>query len=218
MKRINIITGHFGSGKTEFAINLAQKQTMYEKSVIADMDTVNPYFRTNDARKSLEEKGIKVLASDYASSNLDIPSLPSDLYSLFDVEDRFAVLDVGGDEDGATVLGRFYNKLKDADYDMYMVINARRVLSQTADEIITFMREIEVASRLKITKLVNNTNLSVETTPEVLLEGQKVVEEVSLKTGLPIAYITGTKEILDKIPDTVKAPRLCLDLNMNLPF
>ena len=218
MKRINIITGHFGSGKTEFAINLAQKQTMYEKSVIADMDTVNPYFRTNDARKSLEEKGIKVLASDYASSNLDIPSLPSDLYSLFDVDDRFAVLDVGGDEDGATVLGRFYNKLKDADYDMYMVINARRVLSQTADEIITFMREIEVASRLKITKLVNNTNLSVETTPEVLLEGQKVVEEVSLKTGLPIAYITGTKEILDKIPDTVKAPRLCLDLNMNLPF
>lgn len=218
MKRINIITGHFGSGKTEFAINLAQKQTMYEKAVIADMDTVNPYFRTNDARKSLEEKGIKVLASDYASSNLDIPSLPSDLYSLFDVEDRFAVLDVGGDEEGATVLGRFYNKLKDADYDMYMVINARRVLSQTADEIITFMREIEVASRLKITKLVNNTNLSVETTPEILLEGQKITEEVSDKTGLPIAYITGTKEILDKIPDTVKAPRLCLDLNMNLPF
>lgn len=218
MKRINIITGHFGSGKTEFAINLAQMQTMYEKAVIADMDTVNPYFRTNDARKLLEEKGITVLASDYASSNLDIPSLPSDLYSLFDVKDRFAVLDVGGDEDGATVLGRFYNKLKDADYDMYMVINARRVLSQTADEIITFMREIEVASRLKITKLVNNTNLSVETTPEVLLEGQKVVEEVSKKTGLPIAYITGTKEILEKIPDTVKAPRLCLDLNMNLPF
>lgn len=218
MKRINIITGHFGSGKTEFAINLAQKQTMYEKAVIADMDTVNPYFRTNDARKTLEEKGIKVLASDYASSNLDIPSLPSDLYSLFDVEDRFAVLDVGGDEEGATVLGRFYNKLKDADYDMYMVINARRVLSQTADEIITFMREIEVASRLKITKLVNNTNLSVETTPEILLEGQKITEEVSDKTGLPIAYITGTKEILDKIPDTVKAPRLCLDLNMNLPF
>lgn len=218
MKRINIITGHFGSGKTEFAINLAQKQDMYEKAVIADMDTVNPYFRTNDARKALEEKGITVLASDYASSNLDIPSLPSDLYSLFDIEDRFAVLDVGGDEDGATVLGRFHNRLKNADYDMYMVINTRRVLSQTPEEIITFMREIEVASRLKITFLVNNTNLSVETTPEILLEGQKIVEKVSEMTGVPIAYITGTKDILDKLPQSVKAPRLCLDLNMNLPF
>ncbi len=218
MKRINIITGHFGSGKTEFAINLAQKQDMYEKAVIADMDTVNPYFRTNDARKSLEEKGITVLASDYASSNLDIPSLPSDLYSLFDIEDRFAVLDVGGDEDGATVLGRFYNKLKDIDYNMYMVINAKRILSQTPEDIITFMREIEVASRLKITHLVNNTNLGPETTPEILLEGQKIVEKVSCMTGIPIAYITGTKDILEKIPQSVKAPRLCLDLNMNLPF
>ncbi len=218
MKRINIITGHFGSGKTEFAINLAQKQDMYEKAVIADMDTVNPYFRTNDARKSLEEKGITVLASDYASSNLDIPSLPSDLYSLFDIEDRFAVLDVGGDEDGATVLGRFYNKLKDIDYNMYMVINAKRILSQTPEDIITFMREIEVASRLKITHLVNNTNLGPETTPEILLEGQKIVEKVSEMTGIPIAYITGTKDILEQIPQSVKAPRLCLDLNMNLPF
>lgn len=218
MKRINIITGHFGSGKTEFAINLAQKQDMYEKAVIADMDTVNPYFRTNDARKALEEKGITVLASDYASSNLDIPSLPSDLYSLFDILDRFAVLDVGGDEDGATVLGRFYNKLKDVDYDMYMVINAKRILSQTPEDIINFMREIEVASRLKITHLVNNTNLGPESSIEILLEGQKIVEKVSCMTGIPIAYITGTKDILDKLPQSVKAPRLCLDLNMNLPF
>ena len=219
MKRFNIITGHYGSGKTEFALNLAfLSKEWYNETVIADLDIVNPYFRTNDAVKTLKEKGIDVVASAYASSNVDIPALPAEMASVFDNPDRFVVLDVGGDEDGAAVLGRFSPRIKNEDYEMIMVINAKRPLSSTAEEIMELMSEIERTSRLKITGLVNNTNLSYQSTVEDLLEGQKVVEEVSKRTGLPILYIAGTKEILDALPENLNYPRLCLELNMHLPF
>ncbi|MBQ2966671.1 MAG: hypothetical protein IJE10_00950 [Clostridia bacterium] len=219
MKRFNIITGHYGSGKTEFALNLAfLSKQWYNRTVIADLDIVNPYFRTNDAVQTLKERGIDVVASSYASSNVDIPALPPEMASVFDVPDRFVVLDVGGDEDGAAVLGRFSPRIKNEDYEMMMVINALRPLSSTPEEIIELMGEIERTSRLKITGLVNNTNLSYQSTVEHLLEGQKVVEEVSKRTGLPILYIAGTKEILDALPENLNYPRLCLELNMHLPF
>ena len=219
MKRFNIITGHYGSGKTEFALNLAfLSKEWYNRTVIADLDIVNPYFRTNDVMQTLKDKGIDVVASAYASSNVDIPALPAEMASVFDNPERFVVLDVGGDEDGAAVLGRFSPRIKNEDYEMIMVINAKRPLSSTAEEIMELMSEIERTSRLKITGLVNNTNLSYQSTVEDLLEGQKVVEEVSERTGLPILYIAGTKEILDALPQNLNYPRLCLELNMHLPF
>lgn len=219
MKRMNIVTGHYGSGKTEFAINLAiSAKKCYNKTIIADLDIVNPYFRTNDAKKILEAQGVDLIASDYASSNVDIPSLPAAVSSVFDVPDRFVVLDVGGDDDGAAVLGRYSPKIEKEDYEMFLVINAKRPLTATAEDILELKEQIEFSSRLKVTGLVNNSNLGYDASVSDLLEGQEVVEEVSKKTGLPILYIAGRKDILEQLPLELTYPKLCLELNMNLPF
>ena len=219
MKRLNIITGHYGSGKTEFAINLAiSAKKCYNRSVIADLDIVNPYFRTNDAAQMLKKHGVELIASDYASTNVDIPSLPAAVASAFDIPDRFVVLDVGGDDDGACVLGRYQPKIMQEPYEMFLVINTKRPLTATAKDILNLKEQIEYASRLSVTGLVNNTNLGYEASVDDLLEGQKIVEEVAAASGLPILYVTGKKEILDQLPEYISYPKLSLDLNMNLPF
>lgn len=219
MKRLNIVTGHYGSGKTEFALNLAKLgKKCYNESVIADLDIVNPYFRTNDAADFLKDNQIELIASHYASSNVDVPALPPEVYSVFDKKDRFAVLDVGGDEDGAAVLGRFSQKIASEDYDMFFIINTFRPLTRSVHDILEIKNEIEGSSRLKITGLVNNSNLGYLSSADDILSGQAIIEEVSEKTGLPILYITGRQDILDRLPTDLSYPKLGLELNMNLPF
>ncbi len=219
MKRINIIVGHYGSGKTEFAINLALKQeSCYNKSVIVDMDTVNPYFRTKDVERFLVEEGVDVIAPQFASTNVDLPSLPAEINSAFETKDRFVVLDVGGDDEGATALGRYNRYITQEPYEMLLVMNAKRPLTQMPEEFIEMISDIERTSRLKVTGLVNNTNISYETTVDDLLFGQEVAEQVSEKTGLPLRYICGTKEVLNLLPDQIKTKRFALDLKMWLPF
>lgn len=196
-KRIHIVVGHYGSGKTEFAINYALKlKETHEKVMIADLDIVNPYFRTNDVRQMLEAKGINVLASPYAGSNVDIPALPADILRLFDDKSSAVVLDVGGDEDGAVVLGRFRQQLEEEGYEMLFVVNAFRPLTKDADSILEFLREVEAASRLKTTGLVNSSNLQGLTTAEDIIKGQRAVEETAAKSGIPVAYIAGIPEAL----------------------
>ncbi len=196
-KRIHIVVGHYGSGKTEFAINYALKlKETHEKVMIADLDIVNPYFRTNDVRQMLEAKGISVLASPYAGSNVDIPALPADILRLFDDKSSAVVLDVGGDEDGAVVLGRFRQQLEEEGYEMLFVVNAFRPLTKDADSILEFLREVEAASRLKTTGLVNSSNLQGLTTAEDIIKGQRAVEETAAKSGIPVAYIAGIPEAL----------------------
>ena len=155
MKRINIFTGHYGSGKTEIAINYALKlKEKHEKVVICDMDIVNPYFRTNDAREFLTEKGIRVIAPDYACTNVDIPVLPGDILSVFSDKETYAVLDIGGDDDGAVALGQYFRYMKDEDYNMFFVLNTLRPLSSTIEDIKELAANIEYISRLKITSLI----------------------------------------------------------------
>ncbi|MEG2429922.1 MAG: P-loop NTPase, partial [Oscillospiraceae bacterium] len=126
-KRISIITGHYGSGKTNVAVNLAlQLKEQHEKVTIVDLDIVNPYFRTSDFTQMLSEKGIKVIAPVYANTNLDIPALPPSINSIFDNKDSFVIVDVGGDDAGAIALGQFSNRIKNSEYDMYYVINECR--------------------------------------------------------------------------------------------
>ena len=219
MKRINIVTGHYGSGKTEIAINMALKlRKEHENVVICDMDIVNPYFRTNDIRKFLEDKGIRVIASDYASTNIDLPLLPGDILSVFTDKSVHAVLDLGGDDDGAVALGKYHAYLKDEDYDMFFVLNALRPDTSSIEDIKSLAQNIQIMSRAKITGLINNTNLSYLSEAKHLLESLDFADEAASALGVPLAYTAGTKEILNSLPEKMKNKAFCLDLFMKLPF
>lgn len=181
MKQINIFVGHFGSGKTEVALNFAIQNKV---DAIFDLDTVNPYFRTNDAKKALEEKGIKVIAPQYAGTNVDIPALPPEVYSAF-TENKISVLDVGGDDDGAYVLGRFKNFINDENSNVYMVVNVFRPETDTPEKILEMARVIESASRLKVNYIINNSNLMELTERKHIEKGEEVVKEASRLLGIP---------------------------------
>ena len=199
MKKITIVTGHYGSGKTTFAVNLAVKAAAEGKSAaIVDLDIVNPYFRTADFRDMFEEKGIKLIAPDFANSNLDIPSIQFDVVQLAMNEDCL-IIDVGGDDAGAVALGRYAEELEQFsdDIDMVYVINQRRTLTSTPDEVTALMYEIEAAARMKHTALINNTNLGNETTLEIVDSSRKFAEETSQKTGLPVMYTVYPEDIAD---------------------
>lgn len=219
MKRINIITGHYGSGKTEIAINFAlELKKRYNDVVICDMDIVNPYFRTNDAKEFLDKKGIRVIAPDYACTNVDIPVLPGDIVSVFDNKNVHAVLDLGGDDDGAVALGRYFNYLKNEDYDMFFVLNALRPLTSEADEVKKLFESIELMSRLKITGIIDNTNLSYLTEASHLSQSLEFAEKLSCELKVPLSYITGREDIISELPEKYKQASFKLDLFMNLPF
>ena len=199
MKKITIVTGHYGSGKTTFAVNLAVKAAAEGKSAaIVDLDIVNPYFRTADFRDMFEEKGMKLIAPDFANSNLDIPSIQFDVVQLAMNEDCL-IIDVGGDDAGAVALGRYAEELEQFsdDIDMVYVINQRRTLTTTSDEVTALMYEIEAAARMKHTAIINNTNLGNETTLEIVDGSRKFAEETSQKTGLPVMYTVYPEDIAD---------------------
>lgn len=212
MNRIKVITGHFGSGKTEIAINLA---TEHENSIIVDLDTVNPYYRTAEHREKLKKMGIEVIASEFAASNVDIPTLPAEIISVFN-SDKPSVIDVGGDDDGAFALGRYNNFFRENPYDMYFVICGTRPLTKTADEIIELMQNIEAASRLKITHLINNTHLCDFTDEETVLKGQMLAEEVSRKTGIPIVFTTVREDLAEAIQEKINNPVKGIKLYINM--
>lgn len=196
MKKITIITGHYGCGKTNLAVNLAVKSAEEgNKVTVVDLDIVNPYFRTADFRKLFEEKGITLVAPDYANSNLDIPSLQFDLEQIA-ATDSNIIIDVGGDDAGAFALGRFSAALTafGSDLEMIYVINQRRFLTKDADQALELMYEIEKASRMKHTAVVNNTNLGPETTLEIVEESEEFASQVALKAGLPLLFTTVPEE------------------------
>ena len=205
---INIITGHYGSGKTEFAINLALKKMSEGKKVtICDLDIVNPYFRTSDVK-----------TSEFASSNVDIPVLPGEILSVFADSRTEAVLDVGGDEDGAVALGGFFNYIKNREYKMFFVINTLRPMTANEDDILELAKKIEETSRLKITDIVNNTNLANLTDKNHILESVATVENCAQNMGVPVTYISGRQDILKNLPENFKDKLFTLETFMNLPF
>ena len=191
-KRITLLSGHYGSGKTNIAVNLAfELKKTCDRVAIADIDIVNPYFRTKDSEKELAAAGIRLICSEYANSNLDIPALPDELYSIIDDKELTAVVDIGGDDRGALALGRFAPGIvEEGDYEMLMVINCYRPLTRTAEAILEIRREIETAGGITFTGLVNNSNLGAETEPEDVLRSVAFAREVSEKTGLPIRMTT----------------------------
>ncbi len=217
MNRITIISGHFGSGKTEFAVNYAVNlKKSFDNVKIVDLDTVNPYFRTKDAEKALTQLGIGVISPEFANTNLDIISIPSTVLSVFTDETCHAVLDVGGDDEGAMVLGMFNKYLTDVGYDMYFVVNTKRPFTRDADSAILMMQAIECSSRLRFTGIVSNSNLMENTDSALVAEGEMVCKKISEKTGIPLMYVTAEEKNSSLISDKDKFFKL--DFYIKKPF
>ena len=197
MKRVTLFAGHYGSGKTNIAVNYAfhlRRQGL--PVIIADLDIVNPYFRTKDSAKELEEAGIEVIASPYANSNLDIPALPEKMYRVCRDHSVYAVIDVGGDDQGAVALGRYTPEiLEEGNYEMIFVANAFRPLTRRPEEALEVMREIEAAGGIPFTAIVNNANLGEETSAEDVLRGEAFCRELSQLSGLPVAFTSIVREL-----------------------
>lgn len=198
-KRITVFAGHYGSGKTNIAVNYAlylRRMNPEKKVTVADLDIVNPYFRTRDSMDVMESNRIKLISSEFANSNVDLPALPPDTYSIFDDRECLGVVDVGGDDRGALALGRYTDKiLADGDYAFLFVINKFRPLTATAEGAVEIMREIEFAAHMRFTGIVNNSNIGNETTEENVLFSAEYAEEVSKITGLPVV-MTAVKQSL----------------------
>ena len=187
LKSCVIVCGHYGAGKTNLTVNLALAAAQSGEAVsVIDMDVVNPYFRTADFQELFREAGIRLIAPIYANTNLDLPVLPPSVGAAIREKTGRLFLDVGGDDDGAVALGGFSTLLEERGYSMLYVVNSRRELEPEPGEEAALLQRIQTASRLKVTHLVNNTNLGPETTPEVLRKSLPYLEEVSKRTGVPV--------------------------------
>ena len=201
MKRLTLFAGHYGSGKTNLAVNYAMmlKKKGYDV-IIADLDIVNPYFRTKDSEKELQQAGIELISSKFANTNLDIPSIPQEMYRTVQDKSKYAVLDIGGDDAGAIALGRFAPFIKEEDsYDMVFVVNFFRPLSRTAEEAYGIMKEIEAASKLRFTSIVNNSNLGELTTAEDVLSTQEEIGKLTKLSGLPLKMTSVEKSLSEQL-------------------
>ena len=200
-KRITILCGHYGSGKTNIAVNMAfDLKQKHEKVCIADLDIVNPYFRTKDSIDELTEAGIRLICSEYAGTNVDIPALPAEMYSLTDDRSTMAILDIGGDDRGALALGRLSPAiLAENNYEIYAVINKFRPLTQDAESTVEVLREIENAMGMKFTGLINNSNLGELTEAEDVLGSVEYASRVSALTSLPVAMTSVSERIYPEL-------------------
>lgn len=201
MKRITIFAGHYGSGKTNIAVNTALKMKKEGKDVvIADLDIVNPYFRTKDSLDRLEKAGIKLISSEYANSNVDIPAIPQDMYSVVDDKTHYYIVDLGGDDRGAYALGRYSDKIKEEDsFEFIFVFNKYRPLTPDAESAIEVMREIETACNMKFTAIVNNSNIGELTDASAVLTSTAESDKLSLLTGLPVKYTSAEKSLCERL-------------------
>ena len=202
-KRVTIFVGHYGSGKTNVAVAYAKYlNSLGKKVTIADMDIVNPYFRTKDSKGELARLGIELISSEFANSNVDLPALPSELYGVVERRDRYAVLDIGGDDRGAYALGRFAPYIKEEnDYEVVFVANKYRPLTRTPEEALEVMREIEAAGKIKITTIVNNSNLGEITKPETVTDSLNYVQRLSELAGLPVKFTAVKADIAEELGD-----------------
>ena len=202
-KRLTLFAGHYGSGKTNIAVNYALALAKEEKKVcIADLDIVNPYFRTADSKAVLEKAGVDLVSPQYANSNVDLPALPPESYRLVQDKATYGIMDIGGDDRGAYALGRFAPFIKEEDnFRMAFVFNGFRPLTRTAEDALEIMREIEAACKLQFTCIVNNSNLGAETTVEDVLATASVAKKLSELSGLPLWLTTAEARVAKDIPE-----------------
>lgn len=202
MKKVKVLIGNYGSGKSELALNFAmQAAARGDRTELIDLDMVNTYFRLTERGKMVEQKEIRLVSPNYACSGIETLSLPAEVASAFVLDWDTVIFDVGGDDVGATALGRYkadFDDMTDDQLEVLNVVNVRRPLSGTVEKLIRLQDGMAKHSRLKITGMINNTNLATETSEEELRDGYKMLKEVSDRTGIPVAYTTGKKALLDK--------------------
>lgn len=199
-KRVTLFCGHYGSGKTNIAVNYALH--LSEKGFpvsIADIDIVNPYFRTKDSLKELTDAGVEVIALPFANTSVDLPSLPQEVYGLVQRRDRRVVMDIGGDDRGAYALGRYRPYiLEENDFANLFVVNFYRPLTRTAKEALEVFREIEAASGIPFAGIVNNSNVGVETTIADVINTIALAEELAELSGVPVVMTTAEKGLCEQ--------------------
>ncbi len=204
-KRITILAGHYGSGKTNIAVNLAFQMNREGKKVaVCDLDIVNPYFRTKDSEEEFKKSGIRLISSEYANTNVDIPALPPEMYAVVDDKNTNFILDIGGDDRGALALGRLSDSIKnEGSYEMLLVANFFRPLTSDPSEMLSVMKEIELASGIPFTGIVNNSNLGEETEKEHILSSMEKAEAFSKLSGLPLVMTTVKESLYEEMKKTI---------------
>ena len=204
-RRVTVVCGHYGTGKTNLSINLALDCARHGEDVtLVDLDVVNPYFRSADYVDVLTENGVRVVGPNFANTNLDTPSLPGAVRNVI-AEGSRVIVDVGGDDAGATALGVYFRTLADADPDVIYVVNRYRSMTTHAEEAVQILREIEATSHLRATCVANNSHLKQDTSEDTVLDSMGFAEEVASASGLPLRFTTAPRgldfSILNKIPN-----------------
>ena len=196
-KRLTLFAGHYGSGKTNIAVNYALQLAKEGKQVcIADLDIVNPYFRTADSAEAFRKAGIQLISPQFANTNVDLPALPAEAYRLVEDHSTYGIMDIGGDDRGAYALGRYVPAIKEEnDYRMVFVANCYRPLTRTAEDALEVMREIEAACGLNFTCIINNSNLGTETTAQTVLDSLDFIQKLSELSGLPLWLHTAQQQV-----------------------
>ena len=200
MKKVYVLIGNYGSGKPELALNFAFKAAETGRTELLDLDMVNTYFRLTERGNMTRMKEIRLVSPNYACSGVETLSLPAEVASAFAMDWDTVVFDVGGDAVGSTALGRYHQdfmELEEGSLEVLNVINTRRPLAGTVEKIVRLQEDMQRHSRLKITGMINNTNLATATTPADLRDGYEIIKQVSEITGVPVKYTSGKKEMLD---------------------
>ncbi len=213
--RVRIIIGHYGSGKTEFSVNYAIALAEQGKKVaLADLDVVNPYFRSREKHELLKSYGILVESSYVEGSGTDLPSISAGILGPLQNEAYDFVMDVGGDSMGARTLGRYHQYLVDGKYDMFCVVNGNRPETQTVEGLIHHIKSIEKTSRAKVTGLINNTHLLRYTTVEDVLRGQELCRAASEELNIPIKYVSAIESVAKDLPTDLEGQILPIKMIM----
>ena len=204
-KKIIIVCGHYGTGKSNVAVNLAIniKNFANISYTVADLDIVNPYFRSADSADNLREQGINFIAPYFANTNVDIPAVPSEIYSIF-ADGINAIIDVGGDDTGATVLGMFSDRIKEVEYEMIYVVNKYRNMISDIGEAKNLAEFIENKAKLRISAVINNSNVGVMTTEKYICDSFDYADELACAIGIPLIGTSVIDEIANKMPDDIK--------------
>ncbi len=219
MSRIKIFAGHFGSGKTEIAINQALKMAEEgQKVAIVDLDIVNPYFCSRELKELFDEKGIRLISSNPDLVNVELMVVTGEINAVFNDKSYQVVIDIGGDDAGAIALGQYNRYLKEEDYEMYFVVNNNRLLTSDIDTTEEYLYEVERASRLKVTSFIANTNLSYETTIAHIEKGDKIVSELSEKLGIPYKYTGVREDLVSEVAGKVKGEIFPIKIYMKKPW
>ena len=218
-KRLTLFAGHYGSGKTNIAVNYAMRLADEGKRVcIADLDIVNPYFRTKDSEAELSARGIELVSPRYANSNVDLPALPPESYRPIQDKSLYGVLDIGGDDRGAYALGRFADAIKaEGEYRMAFVANCYRPLTATVADALEIMREIEAAAGIRFTCIVNNSNLGGETTVQTVRDSLGYIDGLCRESGLPLWLHTAVTAVAEELTELPVMPLVLQKKYFDLP-